>query len=100
MSIVIAGSYRVPLENLPALRPHMATVIAASCAEDACVTYSYAEDVTEPGLIRVFEVWRDQAGVEAHFKSDHMAAWQAARAGAGLFDRKIFAYEVASERQL
>lgn len=100
MSILIAGTVRVPPETLPGLKPHMAKMLAASRAEDGCLTYSYAEDVAEPGLIRVFEAWRDQAAIEAHFKSAHMAEWRAAGAQFGVSDRRLFAYEVAAERPL
>ena len=74
-------------------------MLAASRAEDGCVTYSYGEDVAEPGLIRVFEVWRDQAAIDAHFKAPHMAVWRAACAEHGVSDRRLFAYETASERR-
>jgi quinol monooxygenase YgiN len=100
MSIIIAGTVRVPPENLDALRPHQLRMLAASRAEDGCVTYSYGVDVAEPGLIRVFEVWRDQAAVDAHFQAPHMAVWRAACAEHGVSDRKLFAYETASERAL
>jgi quinol monooxygenase YgiN len=100
MSIIIAGTVRVPPENLDALRPHQLRMLAASRAEDGCVTYSYGEDVADPGLIRVFEVWRDQVAIDAHFKADHMAVWRTACAEHGVFERKLFAYEIASERPL
>ncbi len=100
MSIIIAGTVRAPPENLAALRPHQLAMLAASRAEDGCLTYSYGEDVAEPGLIRVFEVWRDQAAIDAHFQAPHMAVWRAACAEHGVSDRKLFAYETASERPL
>jgi quinol monooxygenase YgiN len=100
MSVIIAGTVRVPPENLAALRPHQLAMLAASRAEDGCLTYSYGEDVAEPGLVRVFEVWRDQAAIDAHFKAPHMAVWRAACADHGVSDRKLFAYETASERPL
>jgi len=100
MSLIIAGTVRVPPQNLPALKPHMLAMLAASRAEDGCLTYSYGEDVAEPGLIRVFETWRDQAAIEAHFKAPHMAAWRAACAEHGVSERRLFAYETASERAL
>jgi quinol monooxygenase YgiN len=100
MSLLIAGTVRVPPENLTALKPHMLTMLAASRAEDGCETYSYGEDVAEPGLIRVFESWRDQAAIDAHFKAPHMAEWRAACAQLGVSDRKLFAYETASQRPL
>ena len=72
MSLIVAGTVRVPAENLEGLRPHMLAMMAASRAEDGCAAYGYAEDVAEPGLIHVFEVWRDQAALDAHFKTAHM----------------------------
>ena len=100
MTVIIAGTVRVPPENLAGLKPHMNAMLAASRAEDGCVTYSYAEDVAEPGLIRVFEAWRDQAAIEAHFKAPHMATWRAAGLQFGVSDRQLSIYEVAAERTL
>src|SRR6185436_18163998 len=49
MTIIIAGTVRVPPENIPLFRPHMQTMLSASRAEDGCITYSYAVDVADPG---------------------------------------------------
>ena len=100
MSIVIAGTVRIPSENLAAFRPHMQAMLDASRAEDGCLEYSYAQDVLDPGLIRVFEAWRDQAALDAHFQAPHMAIWRSHWPAFGVSDRRLFAYEVASERQL
>lgn len=100
MSLIIAGTVRVPPENLVRFKPHMEAMLAASRAEDGCLAYSYAEDVAEPGLIHVFEGWRDQAAIEAHFQTPHMAAWRAAWPQFGVSDRRLSLYEVASERPL
>ena len=100
MSLIVAGTVRVPPENLDGLRPHMVAMMTATRGEDGCIAYGYAEDVAEPGLIHVFEVWRDQAALDAHFRAPHMAAWRAAWPSFGVSDRRLFAYEVASERPL
>ena len=100
MSVIIGGTVRVPPENLARLKPHMLAMLTASRDEDGCQVYSYGEDVAEPGLIRVFEVWRDQAAIEAHFKAPHMAAWRAAGAELGVSDRRLTLYETAAERAL
>lgn len=100
MSLIIAGTVRVPQENLSLFKPHMLAMLHASRAEDGCMQYSYSVDVAEPGLVRVFEVWRDQAALDAHFQTSHMAAWRAAWPAFGVSDRKLMAYETASERQL
>ena len=100
MSLIVAGTMRVPPERLADFRPHMAAMLDASRAEDGCLEYSYGEDVLDPGLIRVFEVWRDQAALDAHFASEHIAAWRAHGQRFGVSDRRLFAYEIASERRL
>jgi quinol monooxygenase YgiN len=100
MTLIVAGTVRVPPGNMEALRPHMVTMIAATRAEDGCETYGFAEDVADPGLIHVFEVWRDQDALGEHARSAHMVAWRAAGASLGVSDRRIAAYEVASQRQL
>jgi len=75
----------------------MTAMMAASRVEDGCLDYGYAEDVGEPGLVHVFERWRDQAALDAHFQTPHMAAWRTAWPSFGVSDRRLFAYEVASE---
>ena len=100
MTLIVAGTVRVPPQNLDGLRAHMAAMMTASQAEDGCLDYNYGEDVAEPGLIRVFERWRDQAALDAHFQTAHMAGWRAVWPSFGVSERRLFAYEVASERQL
>jgi quinol monooxygenase YgiN len=100
LSLIVAGTVRAPPQNLEGLRPHMLAMMTATRAEDGCAAYSYAEDVAEPGLIHVFEIWRDQSALDAHFKTAHMAAWRAAWPGFGVTDRDLKAYEIAAERAL
>ena len=100
MSVVVAGTVRVPPENLERFRPHMQAMLEASRAEDGCLTYSYAVDVAEPGLIRVFEAWRDETALKAHFQTPHMATWRAAWPEFGVSDRQLSLYEIAAERPL
>jgi quinol monooxygenase YgiN len=97
MSLIVAGTVRVQPAGLAGLKPHMLAMMAATRAEDGCQAYSYAEDVAEPGLIHVFEVWRDQAALDAHFRTEHMARWRAAWPSFGVSDRALIAYEVASQ---
>jgi quinol monooxygenase YgiN len=98
VSLVLAGTFRVPPDQLKALEPHMRAVIAASRSEDGCLDYSFAVDLDDAGLIRVFEHWRDQACLDAHFQTSHMDAWRQARAEHGFHERRLTAYEVSGVR--
>ena len=72
----------------------MAVMISASRGEDGCAEYSYAEDVLEPGLIHVKELWRDRSALDQHFASDHIKMWRAAWPELGICERNLRAYEV------
>ena len=100
MTLIISGSVQVQPENPVRFRPLMKAILEASRAEDGCLDYTYAEDVAEPGRIRVFEVWRDAAALEARFQTSHMAEWRARWPHFGVSDRRLFAYEIVSQRPL
>src|SRR5687767_11773720 len=97
--IAVLGHFRFPAEALDRARELMRTVIEATLAEAGCRAYSYAEDVAEPGLVRVTELWDSREALAAHFEMPHMKAWIEQRAALGFFDRAISLYEIgAAER--
>lgn len=96
--LLIVGTVRLPPANLEAARPVMARMVWASRAEDGCAEYSYAEDILDPGLIHVKEMWRDQAALDRHFVSPHIKAWRAAWSKLGIGDRNLRVYEVGDPR--
>lgn len=98
--IVIAGFFRFPPENLAAAQPVMAQVIAASREEAGCEHYAFSHDILEPGMIRVSELWTDQAALAAHAASPHVAAWRAAGSALGIHDRTLTGYEATGSRPL
>ena len=100
MKVVIAGTVRVPPQNVARFRPHMAEMLAASRAEEGCIEYSYAEDVCDPGLIRVFEVWRDRGALSGHFLTEHMVRWREVWPEFGVSERRLTAYDIADDRPI
>ena len=91
--LLIIGTVRLPPGTLEQARPAMQRMISASRAEPGCLEYSYAQDVLDPGLIHVCEIWSDRGALEAHFKSGHIAEWRASWAELGIGDRKLTLYE-------
>ena len=93
MPIVVVGRFRFPPERMEQARPVMRRVMEATRAEAGCIEYNYGEDVLDPGLIRVSELWESREQLSAHMQTAHMAAWQRERAELGLTDRVITVYE-------
>ena len=91
--LLIAGTFRLPPERLAEARPIMERMIKASRAEPGCIDYSYAEDILDAGFVRVMEVWRDRAALQAHFASQHIAHWRSAWPALGIGERRLLLYE-------
>lgn len=91
--IIVAGTIRIAPERMEALRPHANAVIAATRQEPGCIIYSFAEDLVEPGLIRIFELWRSRDELNAHSRAPHMSEWRAGLAEIGVLERDLKHYE-------
>ncbi|KAA3451797.1 antibiotic biosynthesis monooxygenase [Mesorhizobium sp. SARCC-RB16n] len=91
--LLIIGTIRLPPDRLDEARPVMERMVRASRAEDGCLEYSYAQDVLDPGLIRVTEAWRDRLALDAHFRSPHIAEWRSSWPALGIGKRNLLLYE-------
>jgi quinol monooxygenase YgiN len=98
--LLIAGTVRLPPEKLAEARDAAKRMIEASRAEDGCERYAFAEDVLDPGLIHISELWRDQAALEKHAASAHMGEWRKAGRELGIGERNLKIYEVGEGRPL
>ena len=98
--IAVLGSFRFPTDALAEARPLMRAVIAATRAEPGCRDYAYAEDIAEPGLFRVTELWDSRDALTAHFATPHMEAWVEQRKALGFFDRRISVHELGAGEAL
>ncbi len=74
--IQINGTIRLGRSIDAATRKAIVEMVRASRAEDGCIGYAFASDLADPDTLILFERWRDQAALDAHGKSDHMAAFQ------------------------
>jgi quinol monooxygenase YgiN len=98
--LLIVGTVRLPPENLDAARPVMQRMVEASRAEPGCLDYGYAEDVLEPGLIHVKELWTDQAALDRHFAAPHRAEWRAAWPALGIGGRNLHVYKIGQPNRV
>ena len=83
---------------MEAARPVMKRMADASRAEEGCVEYNYAEDVFDPGLIHVKELWVDQPALDRHFATEHLADWRQAWPSLSIGERNLRVYEVGEPR--
>ena len=96
---VLTAFIEVADTDRAAIRAALPKVIAATRAEDGCEDYSCYEDTQHAGRYVFIERWRDQAALDRHFATPHMAAWMAV-AGPRLKSANGFLYGVASTTEL
>ncbi|MEO6387019.1 MAG: putative quinol monooxygenase [Croceibacterium sp.] len=96
----VLGSFRFPPESLERAMPQMQALIAATLTERGCRTYAYSEDVADPGLFRVIELWDTREQLAAHFETPHMQVWIEQREALGFYDREVEVHEIGATESL
>ncbi len=98
--ILLAGSIRVPLENVEKVKPHVQAFVKAVRTEPGCVSFSFAWDVIEPGMLRICEVFENEGALVAHRTYPHVLEWRKAQADHGFNGRELTKYEVSNPVKL
>ncbi|MGI9613355.1 MAG: putative quinol monooxygenase [Acidimicrobiales bacterium] len=93
--LIIAGTLTVDATQRQAMLDSVAPMVQASRAEAGCHEYVFTPDPHDPSLVRLFEMWESQGALDAHFASDHMAAWQQRAADLPISGRDIAKYTIA-----
>ena len=78
-------------------RSAIAAMDAATAKEDGCITYKSSFDANNPRILRIYEMWDSMDALVPHFKTPHIAEFQAALAGLASKRMEAKVYEVARE---
>lgn len=98
--IVVSGVIRVAAASEGAAREAALEVARATRGEDGCISYAFYADMEQEGTFRVFEEWRDDAALAAHFKTPHMAAFREKLSKLEFISREVHRYVVTESSQL
>jgi quinol monooxygenase YgiN len=99
--ILVIGHVKIAPEKVAAILPMLRTTIATTRQEAGCILYAFAEDVSEPGVLRIVERWESWETLAAHGKAAHMKAWgEFLRSTATVLDREVIAYEAGVTKPL
>lgn len=98
--IVVTGEIELHPEDTWPATYHVVRMMAASEAEDGCICYRFYADLTNPRRFRIYEEWRDEAALEAHFRSAHMAEFQKHLKKLRVLDRNLKKFEVTETKAI
>jgi quinol monooxygenase YgiN len=98
--IILAGSIRIATGRREDAMDALSEMLQATLAENGCLAYSFAFDLLDEHLLRIFEVFQDEEALAAHRASPHMAAWRDALPLLGIGDRDMWQYDVSASRRI
>ena len=64
-------------------------VVEATLKEPGCLAYEFSQVLGHTNRFRVYEEWQDQAALEAHFTTPHIATFRAELAEVGVISRDL-----------
>lgn len=74
--LIVAGSITTEANGRDTFLEAVAPMVAATRREDGCHEYAFTPDPDDANRVLLYELWEDQAALEGHFVSAHMAEWQ------------------------
>jgi quinol monooxygenase YgiN len=98
--IIVAGTIDMDPAKVTEAMEAAKVMMAATRQEPGNQEYVFSVDPVVPGKVRIFELWDDQASLDAHGKTPHMAEFGAKVGGFGVIGMDIKKYVVASTGQI
>ena len=98
--LIVAGSI---IAEPGGREPFLAAVqpmVSATLDEPGCHEYAFTPDPNDDNRVLLYELWDDQAALDGHFASTHMAAWQETRKGLAVASASIKKYVISSVEEL
>jgi quinol monooxygenase YgiN len=74
----VIGIIETSAEDIEALREVLAEMETASRAEAGCHDYTFTQEISNPNVMRINELWESMEALQAHFATPHMATFNAA----------------------
>ena len=96
MSLILAGQVRFAPELVAEAETAMVELMHATRRQDGCIRSAYSRELAEPGLYRVYQVWRDETAFDGHHEGPHFERWREARLRLGIHDRSYWLHEIAA----
>jgi len=98
--IVVAGHLSIDPAHRETALAAIAAGVAATREEPGNLDYRFSPDLDEPDRFNLIERWEDEAAVDAHMNSPHLAEFLAAIGPCVAGAPEIIRYDVSSSSKL
>ena len=90
--IIVSGEISLDAGKAAQVMDAAKAMMAETRKEDGCISYNYGVSVVDPATLVILERWRDQAAVDFHFATPHMATFLAALGELSIADFSVNRY--------
>ncbi len=100
--MIVVGGY-IDMESaaeIEAVKDAANEMVSETLKETGCADYCFAVDIGDPCRIRLFEVWIDQAALDTHMQTPHMAKFMGAIMDAKRAGASVSAYDAKGATKL
>ncbi len=94
--IIVMGHAQLSAGEVDRLLADMKVQVDATNAEAGCQHYNFARDAQDADRLVISERWENQAALDAHFTSSHMAAFNAVIGAAKVLGMDVKSYNLAT----
>jgi quinol monooxygenase YgiN len=93
--LIIAGHFWIDPKSLDTARTAAAEMMSETRKEKGCLAYVFSADLSDPARFHIFERWESQSDLDAHFRTPHMARFQAVIGKLGVRDMDVKKYTIS-----
>lgn len=98
--LLIEGWLKLGAGEFEKVREQGIAMVKATNEEAGCLHYSFAQDISDPDLIRISERWDSQEALAAHSASAHMAEFNKAMGSVKREGADLWLYSAEQVRKL
>jgi quinol monooxygenase YgiN len=95
--IIVSGEIVIEAGAEEGVQDEVRTMVSETRKEAGCINYSFALDMMDPTMVRIYECWESQEALAAHMQSPHMAAFRETIGKVGPKSVNVKFFDVAGE---
>lgn len=90
--LIVTGIIEIAAEDTAKMADAAREMVAGTVQEAGCYVYEFSQDVSNACRFRVYEEWQDQAALDAHVLTPHMATFRGVLGGLTVVSREIASF--------
>lgn len=90
--LVVTGIIEVGAGDTAKMADAARDMVAGTVQEEGCHVYEFSQDICNATRFRVYEEWEDQAALDAHGLTSHMATFRGVLGGLTVVSREIASF--------